>query len=134
MGKRISPYNMIDKDPKMLTTRELNELAEQIRKEMQSGLNEAVKQYGKKPYNFSEIVKLWFKAPLKKLFSLPLFWPFIFAEHDRLFYKKKREKISMKESALTVLKSFIFNFSKIIFFIPILGWIPVLLIGLKKQE
>lgn len=75
--------NEISRDPHNPDKEDYNNVAEAIRKIMQQGLNEAVGQYGKKPYD----IKSWFHAMKrlgKKAFLFfPLGWPYAFIRHAR---------------------------------------------------
>lgn len=75
--------NEISRDPQNPDKDDYNNVAERIRSVMQQGLNEAVEEYGKKPYN----IKSWFHAMKhlgrKAFLFFPLGWPYVFIRHVR---------------------------------------------------
>lgn len=136
MGKRISPYKMTDKCYEDLKPADIEHIAQQIRRQVQADLDEAVAQYGQKPYRIGE----WLRVNLRDFDKLPFFfspgWPLLFAEHERLYQQAKREGKTPKMtfgwlSMLTVLLKNPFVWS---FFIPILGWIPILIKGYSQKH
>ncbi len=132
-GEVISPYEMLDKDPKLVTKSDLNKLNTIIKEKMQEKLDTLVKTHGKSPYQFSELFKTFGKNTKKAFSILPFLWGFRMAEHDRL-YAKSPELTSKMKDGKWILPSVFMNLGKLIFFIPILGWIPVLILGLKDQK
>jgi hypothetical protein len=134
MGERITPAELYNKNPNLITNRELNELSEKIRDRMQEGLNENVKKYGKAPFNMKGLFATWKNNFRKCFIFLPVFWPFILNENDRAYKQGSTDNSEKKISFSFLLKSIVMNFSKIIFLIPLIGWLPILVIGLKQQK
>lgn len=131
--KIISPFETIDKDPKLLTKSELDSLSEDIRLKMQTELDKVVEKHGKSPYNFKGLVKAFVANGKESLSILPFLWGFRFSEHDRL-YSIDPTLTKKMENGNRILLSVIMNFWKLLFFIPIIGWIPILFLGLKNQK
>jgi hypothetical protein len=134
MGERIRPSDLHNKNPNLITNRELNELAEKIRVKMQMGLDENVKKYGKAPFNVKGLISTWKNNFKTSFVYLPVFWAFLFSETDRIYKKGIIDNYKTDVSIRFLVKSIYMNCSKIIFFIPIFGWIPILALGLKQQK
>ncbi len=132
MGERIKPYAMIDKPYEEISDDEFQEVAERVKDQMQANLDAAVAKYGQQPYQCRELFASW-KGKLSRFpFFIPAFWPSIFAEFER-FSKKGRVR-SLKINFWTGLRAFLKNPITIAFFIPILGWIPILLRGYSSKR
>jgi 1-acyl-sn-glycerol-3-phosphate acyltransferase len=136
LGKRISPYKMTDKCYEDLSPQEIEQITHKVRHEMQVELKAAAEKYGKNPYDF----KKWLKVNLRDFRRLPFFfspgWPLLFAEHERLYQKspKSDKPVKMDLGLLAMFKVFLHNPFVLSFFIPILGWIPILLKGYSKNK
>jgi 1-acyl-sn-glycerol-3-phosphate acyltransferase len=134
MGDRINPERLYKKDPSLITTRELNELAETIRLLMQNQLTAHVRQYGRSPYNVKLLMSAWKEHFKTSFIHLPVFWPFLFSENDKLANTTGSGQYKGPRSLRFLFKSVFNNFTKVIFFIPILGWIPILISGQQNQK
>jgi len=132
-GKRIKPYEMIDKPYEEITDDEFGEIAGKIRAQMQTELSDAVEKYGKVHYKFGELFSLWTKNLKKFPFFMPCCWASIFSEYDLLFKQKGTIK-DFKLRFLSIITIVRHNPIIIAFFIPILGWIPILIRGMKKPK
>ena len=132
MGKRIKPYEMIDKPYEEITDDEFQEIADRIKEQMQTELNEAVKKYGKQPYRFRELFKLWRKNLRDLPYFMPLLWPSLFAEFDRLARKGRVQPL--KINLYKGLKAHLKNPITFAFYIPLLGWIPILIRGYRERK
>jgi len=132
-GKRIKPSEFLNKPFEEITVQELKELNEKIRKMMQKEIDEAVKVYGKKPYDWKSFFQNFSKKMKFFPYFLPFGWPLLFAELEsqKLDKKgtKKPLKISYKMFFSTLWKSPII----LCYYIPILGWIPLLIKGYNKK-
>ncbi len=132
-GKRIKPYQMLDKPYEEITQEEVVELTGKIREQMQAELNEAVARYGRKPFEIKEYwvnsLRNWRKFP----FFLPAAWPVLFSEYDRRYRKYGILPEKFKLNLFSFFKMVLRNPFTIFFFIPILGWIPLLIRGLKRR-
>ncbi len=134
-GRRIKPYLMTDKDFEDLTMEELRAITEKVKQEMQVQLTEAAEKYGQQPYKWGEL----FKAQLKKInrfwFFLPMFWPFLFAEHERQYkqFQKDGTPVNMNFSFSGFLWILVRHAFSFFYFLPIIGWIPLLIRGYRKR-
>lgn len=132
MGKRIKPYELIDKPIELVTEKDIAHVTQLIKKQMQEELDEAVGQYGQKPYEAKELFLIWRKNIRKFPFFVASFWPSLFAEMDRSY--RAREKKTIKVGFLSSVKALYFNPMTIAFFLPIIGWIPILIHGLRGRK
>ncbi|MFQ5585116.1 MAG: hypothetical protein ACE5GL_11830, partial [Calditrichia bacterium] len=132
LGKRIKPYQIIDKPFEEITEEEIRWLTGKVREQMQQELDEAVEKYGKKPYNVKHLLSTWFKNKQKFPFFIPSFWPSLFWEFERLHVQRKEKYF--KINFLSGIRAFFKNPITIAFFIPILGWIPILIRGMRGRK
>ncbi|MFT6960802.1 MAG: 1-acyl-sn-glycerol-3-phosphate acyltransferase [Flammeovirgaceae bacterium] len=132
-GRRMSPYKMIDKEYADITEEEIKELTKHIHDEMQKDLDEAVKLYGKNPFKWGEFFKTIFSAGKLLPFVIPSGWPILFREHASQFEKKGKD-FQMEYGWLNMLKYLFKNPLAISLFIPVLGLIPMIIIGAMKVK
>lgn len=132
MGKRIKPYEIVDKPLEKITEQDIAYLTAVVKKQMQEELDDAVSKYGQKPYQAKQLFTLWIKNYKKFPFFVPCFWPSLFNEFDRLY--KTRKVKTIKISFLSGIRAFFHNPMMFAFFLPILGWIPILIHGLKGRR
>ncbi len=132
MGERIKPYEMVNKPIGEVTEEDVQRITREGKQVMQEQLNEAVRQYGQKPFNAKHMVTTWIKNYRLFPFFTPPLWPMLFAEFERFFRKKGRIK-PLKINFWSGLRALYKNPICIAFFIPILGWIPILIKGLRNR-
>jgi len=132
MGKRIKPYELVDKPIEQVTEKDIAHVTHLVKKQMQEELDEAVRQYGQKPYEVKELFSIWRKNYKKFPFFMASFWPSLFAEMDRS-YRVRGEK-TVKVGFWSGVKALYFNPMTIAFFLPIIGWIPILIHGLRGRR
>ncbi len=160
-GKRIKPYEMIDKPFEEISKQDLYDIRDKIHAEMQIGLDKAVSKYGKNPYNIPELVMEAIKNSHKLLYFSPIAWPFLFIEHEKR-YKRRRKLVAKRtgivpnkrvlneeaqvlrtkdfedESVPKLIKkavgTIIRNPEVLIFYVPFLGWAPAMLKGRTKKK
>ncbi len=130
LGKRIKPYEMIDKPLGKITEQDIYRITEAVKQQMQKELTEAVKTYGKKPYHLKSLVSGCSKNIRRFPFFTPCFWPSLFQEFDRLYDQKSAFKLRL--GFMSGIKSLFKNPINIAFFLPVLGWIPIMLRGLRN--
>lgn len=131
MGKRIKPYEMIGKPLHEISEEEIRRLTEHVRRQMQQELNDAVQRYGKKPYSAREFVGTCQKNLKKFPYFLPFFWPSLFAEWERRHAGDSGGTWEL--TVLSGLKAFWKRPLSFAFFLPILGWIPILWRGYNNK-
>ncbi|MCP3930563.1 MAG: hypothetical protein GY705_15850 [Bacteroidetes bacterium] len=133
-GRRIRPYDLTDKPYDELTNEEIKIIRDKVKERMQEDLNKAVEKYGQDHYNYSEHFKMaWKKIKLFPFYS-PLGWPFLFAEFQRVWKKNNGKDVKIKYGLASMFRMLFQNPFTIVYFIPILGWIPFMIIGYKGQR
>ena len=134
-GKRISPYKMLAEKPyREYTQEEIEFVRNRIHEMMQKELIEAEHQYGGKPYrwkSFFNIIKNNFSA---LPFLLPTGWPLLFSEFNRKYKKYGPKGFHLKLTWSNLLVFLLKNPFVFFYFIPILGWIPIMIKGYKKTK
>ena len=125
MGKRIRPYEMADKPFEELTRKDFLSIAGKIKDQMQEELDNAVLEYGQRPYDLNSLLKTTLKNLSKLPFAFPWGWPLIMLEHHRLTLKGNYP-IKMEYGFFSLFKMLVNNPRAIWFYIPIFGWIPII--------
>jgi len=133
LGNTIRPYEMTNKPIGKLTYEELVQIKEQVRSEMQDQLTEAVKKYGKRPYHLREFFSITIKNLGKLPYSLPFGWPLLFEYFNQQWKKNEIDDKPLKLGFLSSLKIIFRSPKQLFFYLPILGWIPLLIKGLKRK-
>ncbi len=132
-GRRMKPYEMIDKEYADITAEEIKALSLRIRAEMQEDLDEAVKLYGRKPFRWGDFFKRISKAGKLLPFVIPSGWPILFREHFDQF-EKKEIGFQMEYGWLNMFKYLFRNPLAVSLFIPVLGLIPMFIVGYTKSK
>lgn len=132
-GKRIQAYKMVDKPYDQLSDQEIQSVRDRIKLQVQEELDRAVDSYGSPRYSrgkfrggISKLITLWYYTPLG--------WPLLFHEHHRLFTRNPDKPVSLEIGVWSGLKIFLKNPFTLSFYIPILGWIPILIRGYWKHK
>ncbi|MCS6833022.1 MAG: glycerol acyltransferase [Flammeovirgaceae bacterium] len=101
-GRRIKPYEMINKPYEEITEEEFATLRDQIHEQMQRELNYAVERYGKDPYELPELWQMIVQN-LGRLFSFfPFMWPILFRAHENEYKRLKKKLFGDKENELSI--------------------------------
>lgn len=134
LGNRYKPYEMVgNKDWEDITEDEFRSIRDQVQQDMQNQLERGVAEYGKKPYRWREVLRNLLRHGRDLPYWTPIGWPALFTEFDR--------RSRTGESPKGVIRGW-FQFWRIVFknpiviayFIPVLGWIPILRKGLKGRK
>jgi hypothetical protein len=113
---------------------ELLNIKEEVKSMMQEQLDKAVAEYGQKPYKISEFLKLSIKKPIRTLFSMPYCWALLYNTKNVQWEGKTPSPKTIIRKAYAVLYS-IFRKPYILFFyIPVIGWLPILWMGLFRKR
>ena len=134
LGQAIKPHEMTSKPIDEVSYEELVEIKEKVRTNMQQQLNDAVKKYGKKPYRFREFFSITFKNLDKLPYSMPFGWPLLFEQFNLLWKKNKIDDKPLKLGFLSSLRILIQSPRQLFFYLPIIGWIPLIIKGLRKKS
>ena len=135
-GKALHPYKWIDKEYDQLDAQEINSIRDKVHQSMQQDLNAAVETYGKHPYNLSEFLKSCWTNRSWFPYNLPLFWPIIFHEFQRQWIHENKyctqEQVEISTGWGSMLKMLFKNPISIAYYIPILGWLILIIYGKIK--
>jgi hypothetical protein len=134
LGNAIKPYEMTSKRIDEVSYEELVEIKEKVRANMQLQLNDAFKKYGKKPYRLREFFSITFKNLDKLPYSMPFGWPLLFEQFNLLWKKNKIDDKPLKLGFLSSLRIILQSPKQLFFYLPIIGWIPLLIKGLRKKN
>jgi len=133
IGRRIKPHEWVNKPFEKITLGEFRAIADKVRGLMQEDLNQAVADHGKKPYKIHEVLAKLLRKPSLIWRISPPFWPSLFYAHERAYYKNPGHEAKLKPGLLCIIKSLFQTRFSLIFLIPLLGWIPVLWTGSKRN-
>lgn len=134
LGETIKPYEMTDKPIDEISLDEMVEIKEKVRANMQQQLIKAAQKYGKSPYKLGEFFSVNLKNLGKLPYSMPFGWPLLF-ESFRLSQKKnKKGENSLKLGFLSSLRIILQSPKQLFYYLPIIGWIPLLIKGLRKKH
>ncbi len=136
LGKRIKPYEMTDKPFEEMTYEDFREVSEKVHAQMQAELTAAEKEYGQQPYKWGEFFGKILKSLKHFPYTLPIGWPLLFAEFERVRFKKKNTdpKQKLKLGFLSTLRILLQNPFTLFYYLPLLGWIPLGLKGFRKVK
>jgi hypothetical protein len=117
-----------------MTREEILSVTAEVKRLMQEGLHAADKAYGQSPYR----LRRFFAAVLTKSknfpYELPFAWPLLFSAFRQHYKGKESRNEKIKLGFLSWLRVLWKNPFDLFFYIPILGWIPLLLKGAPKRE
>ncbi len=132
-GKRIKAYNMVDKPFDQLTDKEIRTVRDRIKLQVQEELDQAVDSYGAPRYSRGKL-----SGSIKDFFTFgyytPIGWPLLFHEHHRRFTLNPDKPVTLKVGFWSGIGMLFKNPFTISFYIPILGWIPILIRGYWKHK
>lgn len=132
-GRPISPFKMTDKNIDDLSQKEIEKIRNEIRDHMQEDLNNAVLEYGKTPYRMREFLhRLWVYRKYFP-FYLPFCWPMVFEEFQRQYKRKNGKDVKLNFGFGAFIKFLFRNPITVCYFIPIIGWIPLLVRGYRQK-
>lgn len=134
MGKRIKPYEMTDKPYHELSDREIRAVRDRIKDSMQNELNQAVKKYGQKRYSSGKFKGSSLVDIVKLLYYAPPGWPLLFREHHRLYRNHQGNEFTINPGFWSWISLLFRNPITIVYYIPVLGWIPLLIKGYWKHS
>jgi len=134
MGRRIKPYELIEKPYEELTHEDIKKVRDQIKEQVQGELTRAVKQYGGKKYSTGKIIGNSLSNILKLNYYSPPGWPILFHEHHRLYKKYQGQDFSMETGFWSGIKYLFKNPLTLAFYTPVLGWIPLLIKGYRGHR
>jgi hypothetical protein len=134
LGEPICAHEMTKKSIEQLSYDELVAIKDEVQKKMQGQLDDAVAKYGKKPFRIKEFFKVNIRNLSLLPYSMPFGWPLLFERFNYLWNKNKNIEQDMKLGWFSSLEILFRSPKQLFFYLPILGWIPILMRGLKKNN
>ncbi len=134
MGSRFKPYEMIDKPYEEISHEEFQEIRDTIKRTMQMELEYAVDHYGKKPFDLWDLAKHGIKHLGKLPYLAPSGWPVLFKEFEKQYNTDKAENFELDEGLLGFYKTLAKHPEVVPYYLPILGWVPILLLSLMQSK
>jgi 1-acyl-sn-glycerol-3-phosphate acyltransferase len=133
LGKPIKVHEMTNKPVDQLSYEELVLIKEKVREEMQDQLTEAARKYGRRPYQLRQFISLTFKKFSKLPYSMPFGWPLLFEHFKQQWKRNKNVDQPLRLGFLSSIKLMLKSPGILYFYLPVLGWIPLLIKGLRKN-
>jgi 1-acyl-sn-glycerol-3-phosphate acyltransferase len=134
MGTRMSPWKWVDKPYEALTREDIEAITERVRAQFQADLDAAVARWGREPYEGWRLLRLNLRNWKKLAFFHSPGWPLLFAEHERRCRRSGGKAFKMRTGPFSLLTALLRNPATLAFFIPVLGWIPILWKGYRKND
>jgi 1-acyl-sn-glycerol-3-phosphate acyltransferase len=137
-GKRMSPYQWVNKPYEQLTDADIEQVRDRVKDLMQQDLDAAVEKYGHAPFEFKELMQKMWQNRRYFPYNTPVFWPFVFHEFERQwiferkYITKERIDIPMHWGAIFVL--IWRNPITLAYFIPIIGWFILIAYGKQRWK
>lgn len=132
-GRRIRPYEWVNKPFEEIEEEEIQAIKQRVQSIMQAQLDVAVETYGEKPYDLKGLFKGMWKNRKYFPYFLSIGWPFLFEDYKRQRSIKSDEEIELKLGWGSFIRILVQNPIIFAYFIPIIGWIPFLIKGYKRQ-
>ena len=120
---------MIDKPYDEISQQEFVELSAKIRDIAQGHMDESLKKYDRPHYGWGELFSTMWKNRKYFPFYLPIFWPLIYNDFDRRYRKNGHVDFEITLSWVGLMKMMFKNPIFFAYFIPLIGWIPLLIKG-----
>lgn len=134
--QRIRIADLVEKDYENLSENEIKAIRDKVAEQMQMDLNQAVKQHGRQPFQWKSFLQSCRKNRKHLLFMFPFGWPLLFSEFGRQWkrYQKTGQKVDININFWSPILFLIRNPFSIFFYLPILGWLPILIKGYKRVK
>ena len=134
-GNRYNPTEMAgNKAWEDIEEADILRIRDEIQFDMQAQLNKNVERYGKKPFNWKEIriglKKSWRHLP----YWTPPGWPALFTEYDRRYKGDNPPPTKVVRGWFQFWVIVLKNPIVFAYFIPVLGWIPLIWKGLRGRK
>lgn len=135
MGNRYCPSEMVGgKSLEELSQDEIAAVRDEIQADMQIHLDENVKTLGKKPFDWGEFLRSFGKNWRSLPYWTPFGWPALFSEYDRRYKLEKEPPRGITRGWLRFWKIIWHNPIVFAYFLPVLGWIPLLYKGMRDRK
>ncbi len=134
LGEPIRVFEMTDKPIDEISMEELVAIKDKVQQNMQHQLNAAVKKYGKNPFDLKTFFSTTFRNLDKIPYSMPFGWPLLFEHFNKVWKKKKEVDLKLNLGWFSSIRILVKSPKLLFFYLPILGWIPILIRGLRKKK
>ncbi len=133
-GEPLLPENLTNKKFDEITEKEFEDIRDRVQGELQVKLLSDVDKYGRKPIHWKAYFKKLFKNEDGIATSLPFLWPYLFADFEEqwLEFSKTGKKIHIGKGFRWFLKVFCKKPSILFYYIPVIGWLPIIWKGKKR--
>ncbi|MEM7371320.1 MAG: 1-acyl-sn-glycerol-3-phosphate acyltransferase [Bacteroidota bacterium] len=133
-GNRYRPVELLQNStPDQPSMEDVARIRDIIQEDMQAELNKWVKVYGKKPYQWGELIRNMIQHWRDLPYWTPLGWPALFSEYDRRYHSEEQPPKGVIRGRFRFWRIISKNPIILAYFIPVLGWIPLLYKGLKNR-
>jgi 1-acyl-sn-glycerol-3-phosphate acyltransferase len=134
--RRIRPSDFVDKPYEKLEQSDIEMVRDKIAISMQEDMDKYVVEYGKKAYQWKDLYNKVCANMKYFPFMFPIAWPLLFTEFERQWirYKKTGQEIKMNFGFFAPLLFLMRNPITFFYYVPIIGWIPLLLKGYSKYK
>ncbi|WNJ19456.1 hypothetical protein [Pontibacter sp. G13] len=134
-GNRYKPYEMVGNRPlEEVSIEEIKQIRDEIQASMQAELSHHHQVYGKHPYRMGEFLRTARKNWRDLPYWTPIGWPALFIEYDRLYRKEDEPPKGIIRGWFRFWKIVRKNPIVLAFFLPLIGWVPILYKGLKGRK
>lgn len=134
MGQPIKAYEFTNTPLEEMTREEIMSVTSRVKGLMQEGLHAAEKEYGQSPYRLGSFFKSVMTKSKSFPYELPFAWPLLFSAFRQHYKGEASRNEKIKLGFLSCLRILWKNPFDLFFYIPILGWIPLLMKGTPKRE
>ncbi len=134
-GKHYRPYEMAgSKAWEDVTEADILRVRDEVQAGMQAELTEAVEVYGKRPFHMREFMQSVWKNWRELPYWTPMGWPALFAEYERRYNHDKELPSHITRGWFRFWRIVWKNPITLAYFIPVLGWVPILLKGMRGRR
>ncbi len=131
-GKRIKRKDLSEKSFSEISEDEIRAIRDEIHQQMQTELDEAVRNFGKQPFKIVEFFKSVWRKRRYFPFIFPFGWPLLFSEFQRQWEKEGEVKIEFGWKM--VIRLFWKKPIVLAYFVPVLGWLPIIWLAKKRGK
>ena len=131
LGSRIKLHEQVTTPYDEISDASIRDLTDEIQRIAQTELKEAVANYGKNPYDFYDLRKAIKQNKKIFPFNLPFAWALLFSRFERHYGKKTDTPV--ENGCRSAWREIWANPFLITYFIPVVGWIPIIVRNLVEK-
>ena len=121
---RIKWQELTDLPKEEIDESVIGSIRDRLQDQLQQELNEAEEVYGRSPFGWKSFWRQLKRSYRSFPLWLPIGWPLLFWEFQRAYMRKEGEEIEL--TGLSILSILSKQPWLLAYYIPILGWIPIL--------